>query len=882
MPMVAAKLADSNNIARVCVPSALLSQTAQLLHNRLSGLLGRKIGHVPFSRKTPTTKPFRKVYHELHKEMLQSSGIMITLPEHIMSFMLSWRQHLLDSHIKEATVMSAIDHWLQHHCRDIVDECDFTFSTKTQLIYPVGAQQAVDGYPYRWEIAQSLLRRVNSHLWDLQNEYPQSVEVVRKDSGGFPFVYFLRKDVEEELLERLTTDTCSGRIAYLPRMDCSESDASCLRAFIRSNEAPQKFTNWVRYFWTERSSVKKLFYLARGLVGNRILLVALKKRWNVQYGVHPARDPVAVPFHAKGVPSERAEWGHPDVAILLTCLSFYHSGLSLDQLRQSLKVIRKSPDPTGEYDRWTHNSETLPESLRTWDKVKVDDAAQLREIWSHLRSNTSVIDYFLNSLVFPKHAKQFLVQLQASGWDLPIVPSCTRCPAPNPASRTTGFSGTNDNRNMLPFTIKQNDLPSLSHTNAEVLTYLLQPRNNFCQLAEDENGRFSEARLLQQISSMGINILIDAGAQILEMDNKSLVESWLAIQMEAPAALYFNSKDKAMIRYRNGSEISFLASPFADHLDDVLVYLDEAHTRGTDLKFPSGARGALTLGLGITKDALVQAAMRLRQLGSSQSVVFFASPEVHQSIKDHRPETKPRSTQVDSSDIVAWLLAQTCDSIEQQIPLFISQGADYCRSIQAKLDHSPFLDNEGNRTEYVKSIQHSEQDSLIEFYGLKEESTPGLFPENPSPRIAPLVDELQARCRDFRITREALQNSAEQEVEQEREEEVQVQRETVREVQKPVRYETYRFLGLDPVIVRFAETGTLSGDPHAYRQFFSALRDTSVGEKYGLQHCAMHSQLYASKAFLETVVIRGKRHDDNFLVSTWKKTSVKAYKRSKC
>jgi hypothetical protein len=49
-----------------------------------------------------------------------------------------------------------------------------------------------------------------------------------------------------------------------------------------------------------------------------------------------------------------------------------------------------------------------------------------------------------------------------------------------------------------------------------------------------------------------------------------------------------------------------LASTFADDLSECLVYLDEAHTRGTDLKLPPRAVGALTLGLGQTKDHTVQ------------------------------------------------------------------------------------------------------------------------------------------------------------------------------------------------------------------------------------------------------------------------------------
>jgi hypothetical protein len=47
-------------------------------------------------------------------------------------------------------------------------------------------------------------------------------------------------------------------------------------------------------------------------------------------------------------------------------------------------------------------------------------------------------------------------------------------------------------------------------------------------------------------------------------------------------------------------------SPFAKQLDVCLIYLDEAHTRGTDLKLPRNYRAAVTLGQGLVKDKLTQ------------------------------------------------------------------------------------------------------------------------------------------------------------------------------------------------------------------------------------------------------------------------------------
>ena len=269
----------------------------------------------------------------------------------------------------------------------------------------------------------------------------------------------------------------------------------------------------------------------------------------------------------------------------------------------------KSDDPSSEYDLWAHSSESLPGPLREWNVINVDDEVQLMEIWEHIRYSVVVIDYFLNHFVFPKHAKQFRVKMQASGWDIPqFLPRGQSANGQGTEkSLTTGFSGTNDNRTMLPLTIKQDDLPALSHTNAEVLTYLLQPRNRNCVLAAKPNGkRLSELDLLYMLHKNGIRMLIDAGAQILEMDNYSLAKEWLKIDHEAPAVLYFNAENKPFVLHRHGSHTPLLASSFADNLGDCLVYLDEAHTRGTDLRMPADAKGALTLGLGQTKDHTVQ------------------------------------------------------------------------------------------------------------------------------------------------------------------------------------------------------------------------------------------------------------------------------------
>jgi hypothetical protein len=103
-----------------------------------------------------------------------------------------------------------------------------------------------------------------------------------------------------------------------------------------------------------------------------------------------------------------------------------------------------------------------------------------------------------------------------------------------------------------------------------------------------------------------IRVLLDVGAQMLDLQNCKLAETWLDINPDASAAIYFNDDDELMVRTRDGRTQPLHSSPFAQQLDQCVVYLDDAHTRGTDIKFPIGFRAAVTLGPKVTKDRLVQ------------------------------------------------------------------------------------------------------------------------------------------------------------------------------------------------------------------------------------------------------------------------------------
>lgn len=330
----------------------------------------------------------------------------------------------------------------------------------------------------------------------------------------------------------------------------------------------------------------------------------MKKKWNIQYGLHPERQPIAVPFEAKGVPSQAAEYGHPDTALLLTCLAFYQEGLSKEQVKQGLRGVMQSDDAATHYDRWICSCASLPPTLQSWNSVDPENDGQMKTLWQHVRFDRTVINHHLNTYVFPFYAKQFSVKLQASGWDIPLLHSNE---TGRPRSLTTGFSGTNDNKRILPQTIRQDDLSKLLCTNAEVLCHLLESRNRDCHLAAEAGVRFEEKETLKFLCNRRIRVLIDAGAHILEMENPDVAKAWLDIDHKADGAVYFGANGQIMVRSRfQRDSMPLIASPFANDLRRCVVYIDAGHTRGIDLNLPVDAKGAVTLGLGQTKDQTVQ------------------------------------------------------------------------------------------------------------------------------------------------------------------------------------------------------------------------------------------------------------------------------------
>lgn len=608
LPTVASYLADGSRLVCVIGTKPQAKELFRMLTSKLGGLMNHQVYQMPFSRSLKLTESDAHTIFNFLKKCSETGGVLLMQPEHLLSFKLMGIENRLSSQEEVGQILLSVQHYFNTHSRFIVDESDDIFSVKFELIYTMGSQVAIDLSPNRWIIVQRVLSMVIGAVQLVRGKLRQSIEISDSKRGQFPRIRILRQDAEDMLLSMLAEEICTNGVPGLPIMRQTPAIRECIREYILNSSLDMNQINSVEVksgFFTE--SMKGPLLLIRGLIAEGVLSFAFRqKRWRVNYGLDLSRTPktrLAVPYRAKDSPSTRSEFSHPDVVILLTSLTYYYGGLSDDDLFASFDHLLRADQAEVQYQDWVLDAPDLPDAFKSLAGVTMKDRHQaIHEIFPHFRFAKNAIDYFLSHIVFTKEMKEFPEKLSASGWDIGQIKTLP----------TTGFSGTCDSRNLMPLDMKHLDLPEQRHTNALVLSHILQPENSVAHIRKIDGTQSSDAEaLLDLVISMepAVQVILDVGAQILELTNLQLAKAWLKRMPESQgkkAVVYFDDHDELCVVDWQGRVESLQTSPYGQQLDLCLVYLDEAHTRGTDLKLPTDYRAAVTLGPGLTKDRLVQ------------------------------------------------------------------------------------------------------------------------------------------------------------------------------------------------------------------------------------------------------------------------------------
>lgn len=480
VPIVATDLANGSQLVRVVVAKPQSKQMAQMMISKLGGLLDRRVYYMPFSRALKLDKAAADAINAVLQECMSNGGILLVQPEHILSFkLMALEMGILGEESISKSLLRSQD-FFDGFSRDLVDESDENFSVKFELIYTIGSQRPVELSPARWMCIHEILGLVRRFSQLTANDLPGSVELTHCLPGRFPRTRILKADAQDHLFLTVALHICTYGFNGFPIARQSQAVRDAVFKYIVKFDLTLKEIQSVEHtgpesFWTE--STKEMLLLLRGLFAAGVLsFVFGQKRWRVNYGLDSSRTPdtkLAVPYRAKDNPSPRSEFSHPDVIIMLTTLSYYYGGLGKDDLATAFDHLTRSDQADTVFQAWVKDAHDMPAAFSQLQGINLRDKHQFAvELFPCLRFDKATIDYFLANIVFPKEMKEFPHKLSASGWD---IGNCKVLP-------TTGFSGTNDSREVLPLFVEQIDLPAQKHTNALVLDYLLRDENSVAEI----------------------------------------------------------------------------------------------------------------------------------------------------------------------------------------------------------------------------------------------------------------------------------------------------------------------------------------------------------------------------------------------------------------
>lgn len=611
VPVVACALADGENLVRVIVAKPQSKQMADMLKSKLGAAIGRRIYYLPFSRSLKLDRAAADTALEICRECKETGGVLLVQPEHILSFKLMAPECFITNREEVGRSLLRTQDFFDASARDIVDESDENFSVKFELIYTMGSQRPIENSPDRWTYVQQVLEIVRNKAPAVLEELDSSsIEINDGPSGAFPRMRILRPDAERLLLQKVVKHICEFGLDGFPLGRQTETVQKDMYAYMIQLDPTSAEVDVVQNggptgFWSE--GTKSVILLLRGLLGGGVLAFVFgQKRYRVNFGL-AARTPstkLAVPFRAKDSPTPRSEFSHPDVVIMLTSLCHYYGGLDDEDLFIALGHLMESDQADIEYQAWILESNNLDPAFTQLQGINIEDREQcITRLFPSLKFSKSVVDYFLSRIVFPKEMKEFPDKLSASGWDIGKLK----------AKPTTGFSGTSDSQIVLPLDVDHLDLEEQKHTNALVLGYLLRPENTVEQMPLLYQSALTDAERILSVNiqlSKSPEVIFDVGAQILELDNEQVAKKWLqmraSVDSTKEAVVFVNINDELSVVDRKGRVELLQTSSFASRLGACLIFLDEAHTRGIDLKLPADYRAAVTLGANLTKDLLVQ------------------------------------------------------------------------------------------------------------------------------------------------------------------------------------------------------------------------------------------------------------------------------------
>ena len=508
---------------------------------------------------------------------------------------------------------------------DILDESDEILRYGKELNYTLGTSKDFDGGNSRWNIPFKLLNLIffDAEIATIINDGNKKIKLTvdkkwlprNQIGGGVFFLQLSDKEFFEENLKPLLAkkicleifEKCK-LIAATPEKNIITEENGSYYQFIMGELNQQNFgvvsSTEIRITHTLKNINKTLLtnlLIAKAWLAHGILYHIISFRYRINYGLLDNMDQdkeIAIPFKGKDLPSEKSEFSHPEIMIGFTILSYFYNGLSCQQMRKILVRLKSSKNNADiKYfndciimsksyieEEIEKNKIPYPKWIHKLDKLDIDDIEKIEVIWKYLARNVELIQYYLSSYTFPEKCKFFQKKLTGNSHDI------------SGEGPTKGFSGTDDRNDTMPESIISQRLPDQFGTNGKMLHIIGRVINKKYKVLPIKSIKDFLEKVCNYANKKNNNcyLLIDSGAMITEMSNlhtaKILMDK-LATSFKGVG--YFCDETNIMKVLLCNAEIIPLSACPLDK-SELFIYLDEVHTRGTDLKFPTNAKGIVT------------------------------------------------------------------------------------------------------------------------------------------------------------------------------------------------------------------------------------------------------------------------------------------------
>eukprot|EP00029_Vermamoeba_vermiformis_P009318 TRINITY_DN4608_c0_g1_i1.p1 TRINITY_DN4608_c0_g1~~TRINITY_DN4608_c0_g1_i1.p1 ORF type:complete len:3125 (-),score=411.22 TRINITY_DN4608_c0_g1_i1:73-9447(-) len=747
VPILCSVMANGQILVRVNVLASLFHEVHSYLKLALGNMLGKRIYLFPFRRNVALSESALATLRNQFEECKAHGGIILSTPEHRLSLQLKYREVLWQyNHTKLNNALTAKDFKgiIDTPILELLDESDEILRHKYQLIYTLGDQQSIEGGSSRWHVHLAIVRCIfmanlyHSNKDAVPEEYldknlsgPARLEKLYdimstseahfvfqsspNESHVLPTVRLINEEFFGSLREALFSVFQLDPVWHLIAKGRFPEELKQIEDFVMNNYPDTPDGDKRCDAFKKDSKLDNLLEVAvlvlRGLLSFEILKTSLMRRHRIHYGIDKSRKvPMAVPFRGKDTPAEGVEFGQPDMAITLTILA-HSTGIDSAAVKSCFVYLKTKGinEQRKFYQRWYKISKSIMHDhyvtlLEKIEAVNVENVNLMQHLALYFGRNYEVIAYYLDNFVLPSGTRSFPEKIVANSWDLA-----------KSSEKVVGFSGTDDTKHTLPLYVQQLALPSVESTNGKMIDVLTNERFNNRQYRSLPKELESERILQEMCNKDNWNVLIDSGALIEGMSNREVVMKVLEICPRFQTGIFFDESNRLALIDRHGYSAQLNSSRPLELT--CFTYLDDIHTRGTDLPFPTKSHAFVTVATGITKDKLMQACMRMRKLVHGlHNVTFWGTSEVTMKIQQMSHNQGLTESDITSVQILEWVVENTIKAQEEAIITYASQGFHHYAAAMALdfLHNNPLL----SPSKVIKAIVLKELLATDDMYGI--------------------------------------------------------------------------------------------------------------------------------------------------------------------